>query len=136
MRILILIMLVVILIPTNIAFSDDCPPITSYNLYYGLNSIDTGTYDTEINVGLVTTYTVTSLSTSTYYFAVTAVSDLGESDYSNEVNTYVFTGQVTLSWDAPTTCTDGSPILIGPAVVTIGVGPTFKIGVGSAFTLN
>ena len=43
--------------------------LSGYKLYYGTA---THTYGAPINVGNTTTYTVTGLSTGTYYFAVTA----------------------------------------------------------------
>ena len=58
--------------------------ITGYHLYYGTISRD---YTNMISVGPSATATISGLTEgATYYFAVTAVNDLGlESDYSNEV---------------------------------------------------
>lgn len=60
------------------------PDFAGYNVYYGTAS---GTYSTRLNVGNVTSYTVTNLSdTATYFLAVTAYDTASnESDYSNEV---------------------------------------------------
>ncbi len=60
------------------------PDLASYKVYFGTSS---GNYGTPINVGNVTGYTVTGLSTGTYYFAVTAsdTSD-NESGFSTEVS--------------------------------------------------
>jgi fibronectin type 3 domain-containing protein len=67
--------------------TDETPltDLDGYKVYYGTSS---GSYTTSINVGNVTTYTVTGLSSgTTYYFAVTAYDlSANESDYSNEVN--------------------------------------------------
>ena len=58
--------------------------VVSYRVHYGPAS---GTYDTVIDVGLLTTYTVTGLSPGTYYFAVTAHNLAGaQSGFSNEVS--------------------------------------------------
>jgi len=55
-----------------------------YKVYYGSAS---RAYGAPIDVGKVTTYTVTGLGTGTYYFAVTAYDTSGnESGYSNEVS--------------------------------------------------
>jgi fibronectin type 3 domain-containing protein len=62
--------------------------VTGYKIYWGKSS---GVYlqakDTGIAVGNVLTYTVVGLTSGTaYFFAVTAVDNLGmESSYSNEV---------------------------------------------------
>lgn len=63
------------------------PSLIGYRVYYGNAS---GTYlqplGSGIDVGNVTTYVVTNLSTGTrYYFAVTAYDASNESEYSNEV---------------------------------------------------
>jgi predicted phage tail protein len=59
------------------------PEVTGYKVYIGNSS---GTYSTPITIGSQTTYTVTGLTSGTYYFAVTAVdADGAESDFSNEV---------------------------------------------------
>ena len=57
---------------------------TSYKVYYGTA---TGIYGPAIDVGDLTTYTATGLtSSSMYYFVVTAVNANGESAKSNEKN--------------------------------------------------
>ena len=64
------------------------PDLAGYKLYYGLGS---GQYDEIIDVGNVTTNTVTGLEDGlTYYFVVTAYNTAGlESDPSNEVSNTV-----------------------------------------------
>jgi len=58
--------------------------LAGYKVYYGTSS---GNYGNPIDVGNQTTYTVTGLTGSTYYFAVTAYNTSGtESGYSNEVS--------------------------------------------------
>ncbi len=60
------------------------PDLAGYKVYYGTAP---GAYGTPIDVGNVTTYTVTGLADGqTYYFAATAYDTVGnESGYSNEV---------------------------------------------------
>ncbi|MEW6001251.1 MAG: Ser-Thr-rich GPI-anchored membrane family protein [Nitrospirota bacterium] len=69
------------------ATNTDGSPLTDlegYKVYYGTSS---GNYSQRIDVGNVTTYTVSNLNDGTYYFAVTVHDTSGnESDYSNEVS--------------------------------------------------
>jgi hypothetical protein len=60
--------------------------VTGYRVYIGLAP---GVYDTSIDVGTATTYTVTGLEAGRlYYFAATAYDQNGiESTFSNEVST-------------------------------------------------
>jgi hypothetical protein len=60
------------------------PDLAGYKLYYGLAS---GSYETTIDVGNQTTYTITDLDVGEiYYIAATAYNTSGlESGYSNEV---------------------------------------------------
>jgi len=58
--------------------------LAGYNLYYGTAS---RTYGTRVNVGIVSSYTLTGLNAGTYYFAVTAYDSSGnESGFSNEAS--------------------------------------------------
>jgi hypothetical protein len=58
--------------------------LAGYKIYVGTAP---GSYATNHNVGLVTTYTVTGLGPGTYYFAATAYNAAQlESAYSNEVS--------------------------------------------------
>lgn len=60
------------------------PNIAGYKVYVGNSS---RTYGSPISIGNQTSYTVTGLSSGTYYFTVTAFDvDGNESDYSNEVS--------------------------------------------------
>jgi hypothetical protein len=65
----------------------DGTPLTDlagHKIYYGTSS---GNYTSVIDVGNVTTYTVTNLSPGAYYFAVTSYDTSGiESTYSNEAS--------------------------------------------------
>jgi hypothetical protein len=64
--------------------------VTGYKVYIGTAS---GTYGTPTNLGIQTAYTVTGLSSGTYYFAVTAFDASGnESGFSNEVSKAVSAG--------------------------------------------
>jgi len=56
--------------------------VAGYKLYYGTSSRN---YSNNINVGMVTSYTVSGLAPGTYYFTVTAYDASGnESGFSNE----------------------------------------------------
>lgn len=57
---------------------------TGYMVYYGSAS---RTYNAPIDVGNQTAYTIENLAPGTYFFAVTAYNDYGESGYSSEVST-------------------------------------------------
>lgn len=60
------------------------PSVRGYRLYYGLLP---HAYDSSVDAGPATTYTVANLQAdTTYYFAVTAYNSAGESGYSNEVS--------------------------------------------------
>jgi hypothetical protein len=63
------------------------PNLVGYKIYYGVAS---RSYKTTIDVGNVTSYTVTRLKPGNYYFCVTAYYTSGiESNWSNEVSTTV-----------------------------------------------
>jgi len=59
--------------------------LAGYKVYYGTTS---GTYDHSIDVGNVTTYTLTGLAQGqTYYIAAKAYdTSNNQSDYSNEIS--------------------------------------------------
>ena len=115
--------------------------VVGYNLYYGVAS---GTYTTEINVGTVTSATVTGLTAGvTYYFAVTAYDSFGqESDYSSEISYLVPapgpnlqisrapTGQFTLTVTGLTGQT--YQILASPDLTTWTVIGTVIVGAGGS----
>lgn len=62
----------------------DSSDVTGYRLYYGPAP---GTYESVIDVGNITVFTVTDLTPGKYYFAVTAYDAYGnESGFSNEVS--------------------------------------------------
>ncbi len=54
----------------------------SYKVYYGLES---GNYEVTTNTIYQTSHTISDLDPGTYYFAVTASNEYGESDYSTEL---------------------------------------------------
>jgi c-di-GMP-binding flagellar brake protein YcgR len=59
-------------------------PVSGYIIYYGVSP---GNYTTNITVDNVTTYTITSLTNGQrYYFAVSAINAVGESEKSNEAS--------------------------------------------------
>lgn len=68
--------------PTIYADGTPFTDITGYKVHRGTTS---GIYTSPVDVGNVTTYTVTSLTAGTYYFAITAYNASGyESGFSNE----------------------------------------------------
>jgi hypothetical protein len=70
----------------TLAWDASTSMVDSYWLYYGTQS---GIYTTRVDVGAVTTYMVSGLTSgATYYFAVTAYdrTDNVESAFSNEVS--------------------------------------------------
>lgn len=59
------------------------PNIAGYKVHYGTAH---GVYGAPIDVGNVTTYTITGLTANTYYITITAYdTNTNESDYSYEV---------------------------------------------------
>ena len=92
--------------------------VSGYRIYYGIAS---QTYQSFINVGNVTTYTVTNLRDgTTYYFATTDFDSSGrESVYSNEI-----------SYTTPSACTFGiSPF--SQSVGSAGIAGTVNVTAGS-----
>jgi hypothetical protein len=71
--------------PTTRADGTALTDLAAYKIYFGISS---GNYTQSIDVGNVTSYTVTNLSTGTaYYFATTAYdASNNESSFSNEVS--------------------------------------------------
>lgn len=71
--------------PTTNADGTPLTDLAGYKIYYGQEPIK---YNETIDVGNVTTYTVSNLSSdTTYYFAVTAYNRNGnESEFSEEVS--------------------------------------------------
>jgi|GEM_PF-1437327 len=95
--------------------------ITNYTIYYGTTS---GTYTNNITVGNVTKYTIANLTNGQkYYFAVSAINAVGESEKSDEVSAMPCTmpsapqnltavagnDNVTLTWHPPAS-DGGSPV--------------------------
>jgi len=90
------------------------PELTGYRIYYGISS---RLYASHIDIGKVTTYTVTNLPSGTWYFAVTAYSADTESSLSNEVYTTI---------DSTLT----------PVTISINWGPAITTVMVSALTEN
>ena len=103
------------------------PDLAGYKVYYGTGS---RTYGTPINVGKVTTYTLTGLiAGQTYYIAVTAFDTAvpsNDSGYSNEVS-----GVATNTGVAPS-----APALSSPSNGATGIAtnPTLSWGASSGAT--
>jgi len=98
-------------------------PISNYIIYYGTSQ---GDYTKTINLGNITSYTITGLTNGQrYYFAVSAINGVGESGKSREVSAVPCTlpsaprnlkgiggnGKITLSWEAPEN--DGGSAITG-----------------------
>ena len=75
--------------PTTNSDGTELNDLSGYKIYYGTTS---GVYTEIEDVGNVTTYRVTDLAETTWFFAVTAYDlSLNESEYSNEVNVKLLT---------------------------------------------
>jgi len=80
--------------PTTNTNGTPLTDLAGYKIYYGTSS---GNYSQNIDVGNVTTYTLSNLAAGSYYFAATAYDTAGnQSAFSNEVNKTVQT-QYTLT---------------------------------------
>ena len=131
----ILVGLVLLVAPTRSAIAGSAkvswqpnsePDLQGYRIYYGTRSRD---YGAPIDVGNVTSYTITGLNEGkTYYFAVTAVDTSGnESGFSAEVSkTIADTHAPTLSITAPTS---GSTYDTDQATVDIAGTSSDNVGV-------
>ena len=99
--------------------------VTGYNVYVGTQS---GDYQSPINVGNSTSYTVTGLSASqTYYFAVTAYSASAESPFSQELVCNFITAQ---------TASNGQITPGGTTAVTSGGSQTYSIVPNSGYQIG
>ena len=94
------------------------PDLAGYDIYYGTSS---GNYQWNIDVGNVTTYTLTGLNMGvTYYIAATAYNTQGlESGFSNEVVYTVPSCTYTISPSSASFSTSGGS---GSVVVTTQAG--------------
>lgn len=69
--------------PTTNEDGTDLTDLAGYTVHYGTSS---GIYPSHIDVGNVTTYSIASLASGTYFIVVTASNTAGvPSDYSNQV---------------------------------------------------
>lgn len=92
------------------------PETTGYKVYYGVQS---RTYTTVLDVGNVTSCALSGFEEGqTYYFAVTAYNDFGESDYSEEI---LYTMPVSIN--EPPVADAGRAIIVkeGATVILSGV---------------
>src|SRR2546426_5277368 len=105
--------------------------LAGYKLYYGLSS---GSYPSSVDVGNLTSYTLSGLlEGQIYYFAVTAYNlSLGESGFSNEVSKALAdVTPPTVSLTAPAA---GATVL---GTMTVSAGATDNVGiVGVQFKLD
>ncbi|MGB9700611.1 MAG: InlB B-repeat-containing protein [Thermodesulfobacteriota bacterium] len=104
--------------------------LAGYKVYYGTSS---GNYGTPINVGNVTTYTISDLTAGqTYYIAVTAYDTYNnESDYSNEVS-----GPATEITQTYTVTTNPSGLQVVVDGITYTAPQTFNWATGSIHTIS
>lgn len=118
----------------KLAWDASPEPVSGYRLYYGLSS---GNYTENIDVGKVTTYTLTGLQDGqTYYIATTAYNDLGESDYSNEVSGVPGPDNEespTVTISSPTT---GDTYATEEDTITLGGSAADNVGVTSVTWIN
>jgi hypothetical protein len=92
--------------------------LSGYKLYWGTAS---GNYSNNIDVGNVTTYTLTGLNPGTYYFAVTAYSIYGdETGYSNEVTTTISGSDATAPSITITVPTSGDTYSTSSNTISLG----------------
>src|SRR5438876_6257837 len=105
--------------------------LAGYKLYYGTSS---GSYPSSVDVGNLTSYTLSGLLEGRiYYFAATAYNlSLGESGFSNEVNKAIAdVTPPTVSITAPTTgaTVSGSAVMVSASASdNVGVaGVQFKM---------
>ena len=111
--------------------------LVGYRVYYGTSSHHYfQNFGEGINIGNVTTYTVTNLTDgTTYYFSTTAYSASGhESDYSNEVSTTIPSRQFTLTVNK--TGTGSGRVTSSPAGIICGSDCTETYSVGTVVTLT
>ncbi|MBJ6727963.1 InlB B-repeat-containing protein, partial [Geomesophilobacter sediminis] len=123
--------------PTNYAGGAPIPDFVGFNLYVGTNS---GSYSQKIDVGELTSYTVTGLADNTaYFFAVTAYDSLGnESAYSSEISNGAAAQQpasslYTLSASAGS---GGTITPSGSVVVSQGTAQSFAIAPASGYKVT
>lgn len=103
----------------------DSGQVAGYNVYYGPS---TRNYTTKVDAGASTTYTMQSLSSSTYYVAVTAYdSSNNESAYSSELVIYPVTASAG---------TGGSISPSGTFFVSQGSAQTFTITPASGYSVG
>ena len=118
----------------KLAWDASPEPVSGYRFYYGLSS---GNYTENIDVGKVTTYTLTGLQDGqTYYIATTAYNDLGESDYSNEVSGVPGPDNEespTVTISSPTT---GDTYATEEDTITLGGSAADNVGVTSVTWIN
>ena len=109
--------------------SNSEPDVAGYKIYYGTA---TGDYDWFIDVGNVTTFTLSNLTNGlTYYFAATAYDNSNpplESTYSSEVSKKMCTYSI-----SPTSADFGASGGTGSVSVTTQAGCTWTASSGAAW---
>ena len=86
---------------------NDQIPVTGYYVYYGLES---GNYSTVVDAGSEPQYTLVDLDDlKSYYIAVTAYNEYGESDFSEEIICVAYACQADIDFDGDI---DGSDLVL------------------------
>jgi len=116
--------------PTTNTDGSALTDLSGYKIYYGTAS---ATYSHYIDVANVTSYTVSGLTSGTYYFVVTAYDTEGyESVYSNEVSRNVSATTYTITGSAGS---GGSISPSGSTSVTSGGSQTYTITPSSGYQI-
>src|SRR3989441_12234822 len=119
--------------PVTLAWDPNAEPdLAGYKLYYGFSS---GSYPLSVDVGNLTTYTLSGLLEGRiYYFATTAYNlSLAESGFSNEVSKAI--ADVTLPTVSMTAPANGATV--SGTAVTVSASASDNVGVaGVQFSLD
>jgi hypothetical protein len=108
--------------------------LSGYKIYWGAAS---KSYSNSLDVGNVTSYTVSGLSSGTYYFAVTAYSIYGdETGYSNEASTTVTASDTSAPSIAITSPTSGPTYNTGSSSISIGGSASDNVAVTQVSWVN
>ena len=114
---------------------DPSPGATGYRIYYGTSP---GSYGAPIDVGNVTSYRIQFVAPGTYYAAVKAYNNDGDSGYSNEITVLAFVAIIGWAPTAVATTSEGQTfnetlaLIVGMALAN----PTPSISMGGSIALS